>query len=121
MSNDPTTAGTDSALSRRNFLRSATGTLAAATLSGAAIAQSQSKPNQQNAVDLPPINNTQTEAPEKAPGPFLPRDKRIGYAIVGLGRLSLDEILPAFGSSNYCKAAALVSGDRTKALKVAAQ
>ena len=48
-------------------------------------------------------------------------DQRVGFAIVGLGRLSLNQILPAFGHSQYCKPVALVSGDREKALKIAGQ
>lgn len=48
-------------------------------------------------------------------------DQRTGFAIVGLGRLALGQILPAMGKSKYCKPVALVSGDRAKALKVAAQ
>ena len=45
--------------------------------------------------------------------------KRIGYALVGLGHLTLDEIIPAFGECKYSKPVALVSGDREKALKTA--
>ncbi|TWI55570.1 putative dehydrogenase [Pseudomonas duriflava] len=49
----------------------------------------------------------------------LGRDQRVGIAVVGIGRLSLEEILPAFASSKRCKVTALVSGDRNKALRVA--
>ena len=42
----------------------------------------------------------------------------MGFAIVGLGRLSLEEILPAFGRCKYARPVALVSGDREKAEKV---
>ena len=49
----------------------------------------------------------------------LGRDQRVGVAVVGLGRLSLEEILPAFASSKRCKVTALVSGDREKAMRVA--
>jgi predicted dehydrogenase len=62
-----------------------------------------------------------SEASEKAPGPLLPANRRVGFAIVGLGRLSLNQILPAFAMSEYCKPVALVSGDRSKAIKIAAQ
>ncbi|MDR5744557.1 Gfo/Idh/MocA family oxidoreductase [Caballeronia sp. LZ029] len=51
----------------------------------------------------------------------MPPDDRIGYAIVGVGRLSLNQILPAPAQCKYSKVAALVSGDRTKALRVARQ
>ncbi|MGI4758913.1 MAG: Gfo/Idh/MocA family protein [Janthinobacterium lividum] len=109
----------DIALSRRGFLRSATGALAAAALTAGAAAQT-SKPGSETAVKLSPIHAA-NEPPESAPGPFLPPNKRVGFAVVGLGRLSLDQILPAFAKSDYCKVTALVSGDRGKALKIAAQ
>jgi len=75
---------------------------------------------QQNKVQLPQIHGP-SEQDEKAPGPFLAPDKRVGYAIVGLGRLSINQILPAFGHSQYCRVTALVSGDREKARRIGAQ
>ena len=114
---------TANASSRRQFLRTASGALAGAAAVAAstrpAVSQ-QAKPNSQNEVQLSQIHAT-TEAPEKAPGPFLPSVRRVGFAIVGLGRLSLDEILPGFAVSDYCKPVALVSGDKSKALKIGAQ
>ncbi|MGI4861093.1 MAG: Gfo/Idh/MocA family protein [Janthinobacterium lividum] len=74
-----------------------------------------------NRVTLSPIENTQTEAPAPTPDPNAPRDTRIGFAIVGLGRLSLDQILPALGQCKYAKVSALVSGDPDKARRVASQ
>jgi predicted dehydrogenase len=112
-----------SPISRRNFLASAA---AATTLATTGLAQSsnpapgQQNPGQQNQVQLSKISGP-SEPLEKAPGPFLSTDKRIGFAIVGLGRLSIDQILPAFGHSQYAKPVALVSGDRAKAIKLAAQ
>ena len=102
------------ASSRRTFLRTAS----AATL--APVLAAQQKPNQQDAVQLSQIHAT-TEQPEKAPGPFESPAQRTGFAIVGLGRLAINEILPAFGHSKYCRVTALVSGDRAKAEKLAAQ
>ncbi len=97
----------------------------AATLAATGLAQSssaqQGKPNAQDDVQLSQINNPATEQPEKTPGPMEAPDQRVGYAVVGLGRLALDQILPAMGKSKYCKPVALVSGDRAKALKIAAQ
>jgi predicted dehydrogenase len=61
---------------------------------------------------------------EKKSGPIpapLNPDKRIGYALVGLGHLTLEELLPAFSSCKYSKPIALVSGDADKAKKVATQ
>ncbi len=84
------------------------------------MAQSPQKPNQGNAVELPQLHATNEEK-EKIPGPFEPMPDRVGFAVVGLGRLALGEILPAFGKSKYCKVTALVSGDRAKANKLAQQ
>ena len=51
----------------------------------------------------------------------LPPDRRIGYAVVGLGHLSLEEIIPALFSCKKSKLAALVSGSPEKMKKVASQ
>jgi hypothetical protein len=105
-------------LSRRTFLHSVA---AVTAFSASGFSQeSDGKPNENNEVQLSQIPGP-SEQDEKAPGPFLPSDKRVGFAIVGLGRLSLDQILPAFGHSQYCKPVALVSGDRDKASEIAAQ
>lgn len=118
---DSNTLGRNGAIvSRRNFLRTAS-TVAAGALAAVPLAGGQTeKPNAGNSVQLSQIHAS-TEAPENAPGPFLPTNRRIGFAIVGLGRLSVNQILPAFAKSDYCKPVALVSGDRGKALKIAAQ
>jgi predicted dehydrogenase len=49
------------------------------------------------------------------------KDGRIGYAIVGLGRISLDHFMPACLQSKHSKVTALVSGHPEKARKYAAQ
>ncbi len=51
----------------------------------------------------------------------LPPDERIGFAVVGLGRLSLEQVLPALAQCKKAKLAALVSGSPDKARQVAAQ
>lgn len=51
----------------------------------------------------------------------LPPDQRVGYAVVGLGHLALEEILPALSSCKKSKLVALVSGSPVKLKKVAAQ
>ena len=105
-------------LSRRSFLHSVA---AVTAFGGSGFAQETNrKPSQNDEVQLSQIHGS-SEQDEKAPGPFLPPDERVGFAIVGLGRLSLNQILPAFGHSQYCKPVALVSGDRDKASKIAAQ
>ena len=48
-----------------------------------------------------------------------PDQKKLGWAVVGLGTLALDEIMPAFAGAKKSKPVALVSGHRDKALKVA--
>jgi predicted dehydrogenase len=62
---------------------------------------------------------TESESSEM-PAP-LPPAQRVGFALVGLGRLSLEELLPAFGESRMCRPVALVSGDPAKAARVAAR
>src|SRR5438105_7384775 len=51
----------------------------------------------------------------------LPPERRVRFAIVGLGHLALNQILPAFAESKQCRPTALVSGDAAKAGTVAAQ
>jgi predicted dehydrogenase len=54
-----------------------------------------------------------------APGEPLPQDQRVGFALVGLGRLTQGQLLPAFRVSKKAKLTALVSGDPVKAQKLA--
>lgn len=67
--------------------------------------------------------NWKGEADKPAPPPPapLPPDGRVGFAVVGLGRLSLEEILPAFTETMRAKPVALVSGTPDKARVVARQ
>jgi len=46
-------------------------------------------------------------------------EKRVGFALVGLGRLSIQELIPAFRISKKAKLTALVSGDPAKAQRLA--
>ncbi|WP_222105914.1 Gfo/Idh/MocA family protein [Paraburkholderia sp. BCC1886] len=57
-------------------------------------------------------------APPPAPSPPA---KRVGFAVAGLGRLSLEQILPAFSQCAHARLAGLVSGSPEKAKAVAAQ
>ena len=68
-------------------------------------------PNWRGSGDRPP-------APTPAPQP---PSQRVGYCVVGLGRLSLDEILPAFGETKRARLAAVMSGSPDKAKLVARQ
>jgi predicted dehydrogenase len=47
--------------------------------------------------------------------------KKIGYCIVGLGRISMDHFMPALKMSQKAQVTALVSGHRDKAEKMAAE
>ena len=47
--------------------------------------------------------------------------KKIGYALVGLGRLTINQILPALKEAKLSKCTALVSGDPAKAKKLASE
>ena len=72
-------------------------------------------------------NSASTQEPPAPPDRQLPDlplpqvvKKKIGWAVVGLGQLSLEEILPAFGHSQFSEVTALVSGHPDKAKDVAA-
>jgi len=122
MKSDPT-AGP----SRRDFLVAGGLGLVAATQGAAAAAQGPAAggANAGNAPQTSPVilpsMKADTEAQAGNPFDPLPPSKRLGVAVVGLGELSLQEILPAFGQCRYVKLAALVSGDPAKASKVADQ
>ncbi|WPO98187.1 Gfo/Idh/MocA family oxidoreductase [Pseudomonas sp. HR96] len=61
------------------------------------------------------------DKPDPALPAPLPPAQRVGFAIVGLGRLALGEILPAFNECKLARPVALVSGSPEKARTVAAQ
>src|SRR4051812_3966447 len=48
-----------------------------------------------------------------------PVKQKVGWAVVGLGKLALEEILPAFAQSRLSRVTALVSGHPDKARQVA--
>ena len=109
-------------VSRRSFLARAGRGLVAATLAGeilpsAAQAHSDEKPDP---LKLPPLHAKTEQQEGETPEP-LPPERRVGFAVVGLGHLALDQIIPAFGECKQARLAALVSGDRNKGLEVARQ
>jgi predicted dehydrogenase len=53
--------------------------------------------------------------------PFAAPDRRIGYCIVGLGRISMQHFMPAVKMSNKSRITALVSGHKDKAERMAAE
>jgi len=48
-------------------------------------------------------------------------DQRLGFAIVGLGDFAVNQMMPRFKDTDYCKITALVSGHPDKAAKLAKQ
>jgi predicted dehydrogenase len=61
------------------------------------------------------------DTPSGPPPAPLPPEERVGFAVVALGRLSLEQVLPAFGESQKAKLCALVSGTPEKLKTVAKQ
>ena len=48
-------------------------------------------------------------------------DRRVGYCIIGLGRISMDHFMPAVKMSRHARITGIVSGHREKAEKIAAE
>ena len=111
-----------SPFTRRAFLANAGRGLVTATLAGeflpAAARATEPKPE-------PPIKLGEIHArTEQEAGPVpdpLPPGERVGFAIVGLGHLALNQILPALVTCKNARLAALVSGNRDKGREVARQ
>lgn len=82
---------------RRDLVLAAGGALAAGALGSAAWAR--------------PAEGAAERAPER----------KLGYAIVGLGGYGLGVIIPQFANCRHSRLVALVSGDPAKARRVAAQ
>ena len=95
--------------SRRDFLKQAGSAATLATFANGLLTdQSNAEPTA-----------AQTEA--GVANPHATSDKQIGYCIVGLGRISMDQFMPGVRISKQSKIVALVSGHRPKADRVAAQ
>jgi predicted dehydrogenase len=112
-------------LTRRDLLSLAGQGLIAAGVAGALphAADAQQAPAAGGAppkVDLPPLS-APTEQKQSGPPNPMPPDQKIGYAVVGLGHIALEEVIPAFGQSKHSKVTALVSGHPEKAAAVARQ
>jgi predicted dehydrogenase len=110
--------------SRRSLLR-ASGLTAAGLALGGAGAPGYPQPTEvdlggvrDGRVQFPNWRGEAEPPPASAPNP-VPPGERIGYAIIGLGRISLEEMLPAIGESKGSRAVALVSGSPEKARVVA--
>jgi len=90
-----------SRLSRRGFLQTTSGALAASSLS------LDSRSRESAAAQVPDV-----KLPE-VPG------RRIGFALVGLGNLAINQLMPAFARAQYAKLAGFVSGRPEKAKQLA--
>ena len=86
-------------ISRRGFISKVGKSFVAANVAGAFLKETAAK-----------------EAPVPASS-----DKKLGWAVVGLGSLAMHEILPAFAKCEKSKVTALVSGHPDKANKLAQQ
>jgi len=86
-------------LSRRGFLQTASGTIAAASAA--------SFPFEPAAAQVPDI---------KLPAP---PGKQVGFALVGLGSLAINQLMPAFARSQKAKLVGFVSGRPEKAKQLA--
>ena len=109
---------------RRMFMQIAAGALAGAARAGPAAAAAELEVDTGKVTGGKiqfPSWTAPTERPSGGPPNPLPLRERIGFAVAGLGRLALEEILPAFGESKQAKVVALISGTPEKAKRVAAQ
>ncbi|QKG55339.1 Gfo/Idh/MocA family oxidoreductase [Hymenobacter sp. BRD128] len=125
------TAGPSCDASRRHFINNAgRGLLAAGLASALPLAAAEAAdlsgfgtpapPTGPLDIKLPPLEAPTDPKAGPFPNPDAP-DQRVGFAIVGLGHLTLAEILPAFGQCKHAKPVALVSGDADKMAKAARQ
>ena len=73
-----------------------------------------------NRIVFPPWRGDADLSGGQPPSP-LPPEKRIGFAVVGLGRLSLQQIIPALATCGKARLAALVSGSPVKLALTARQ
>lgn len=100
-------------VTRRGFLqRAGTGVLAAG-LAGAVVGEAgaQEEAARAQGQQMPQI----TQPPPEPP------DRRVGWAVVGLGKFAVNQILPSFGECRRSRLAALVSGSPDKARQLARQ
>jgi predicted dehydrogenase len=113
-------------LSRRSLLQTTCATLATSTL--ADILSACAQPSGMAAAAGPAAasgseraGGATTVEPLDTGPPALPPEQRVRFALVGLGKLTLEELLPAFAECKFARATALVSGDRKKAEAVGRQ
>jgi predicted dehydrogenase len=116
-------------INRRDMLRIGGAGAAGLVISGSALAQGSNylPPTE---VDTGKVEGEKVvfenwrapaDAPSSPPPAPLPPEERVGFALVGLGRLTLEELLPAFAECKKAKVTALVSGTPDKLKTVARQ
>ena len=71
-------------------------------------------------VNFPPIHADSEQPDAPPPNPDAPA-QRVGFAVMGLGRLALENILPAFAQCKHARLSGLISGDPNKLRAIAAQ
>ena len=86
---------------RRRFLQIAGTGLVAAPVAGSLLSASSSPTAAQSqGAAMPPPSITGRPMPRiQKPFPLPPQD-RVGYAVVGLGKFALNQIIPSFAESN---------------------
>lgn len=67
------------------------------------------------------LGQERTNPPQPKEGEAQPPDDRVGYAIIGLGEYATQQIMPAFREAKRSRLAALVTGDRVKGDRLAAE
>jgi predicted dehydrogenase len=115
---------------RRSFIKTTAMTAAGAWVAGQAIVLGQPGRPSESASVLESGTTTITDSQQQVP--LAPPDKqppnlkvpepvkrKVGWAIVGLGELALEEVMPAFREARLSEPVALVSGHPEKARKVA--
>ncbi|QEG38802.1 Gfo/Idh/MocA family protein [Roseimaritima ulvae] len=120
-------------LNRRQFAQLGAASLAAASAvnGGGAHGQSGQSGQPSDGSQIQPVGGQTIDTagkkvplapPNKQPPNLkLPEvvEKKLGWAVVGLGQLALGQIMPAFGLCKHSRPTALVSGHRDKAKTVA--
>ena len=111
-----------SPFTRRAFLANAGRGLVAATLAGEILpgTAAAAEPRPEKPITLPEIHAKTEQEAGPVPDP-LPPGERVGFAVVGLGHLALNQIIPAIASCKKARLAALVTGNRDKGNEVARQ
>jgi predicted dehydrogenase len=104
-------------LSRRRFVRGLAGGAGAAAAAGL-LAPGRRAFGWGGAPSAPPAAPPVAAPPVPA---LAPGERPIGYALVGLGKLALKQLVPALGATRACRLTALVSGHPDKARRVAAE